>query len=113
MQLLGLPPTTFVYASFNSAYKLCPAVFAAWAKIIRTSTPTRPCALWLLQWPGIEENVRRRALSLGVIFVCVCVCVCVCGCVWLCVCVCVCVFVCVFVCLCVCVCVCVCVYIYI
>ena len=65
-QLLGLPPTTFVYASFNSAYKLCPAVFAAWAKIIRTSTPTRPCALWLLQWPGVEENIRRSALSLGV-----------------------------------------------
>jgi protein O-GlcNAc transferase len=63
--LLGLPPETFVYACFNSAYKFCPAVFDAFAKILKRTAQHSAAALWLLQWPGVEPNLRRRASTVG------------------------------------------------
>ena len=66
--LLQVPGETFVYASFNTPYKLCPAFFAAVARIVRPPPGHSPvgAVLWLLRWPGVEERLRERAVALGV-----------------------------------------------
>ena len=65
-KLLGVGGKTFVYACFNSAYKLCPAVFEAFGAILSAATRSLPSALWLLSWPGVEQNLKSEAASLGI-----------------------------------------------
>ncbi|HWY60479.1 MAG TPA: tetratricopeptide repeat protein [Rhizomicrobium sp.] len=61
---IGLPQDAFVFCSFNQTYKLTPAVFASWMRIL-DQVPRS--VLWLLegnsQFPG---NIRREAQAAGV-----------------------------------------------
>ena len=60
----GLPETGFVFASFNSAYKLEPVLFAAWMRIL-AAVPD--CILWLhAAAPMVADNLRREAAGHGV-----------------------------------------------
>ena len=65
-KLLGVGGKTFVYACFNSAYKLCPAVFEAFGAILTAGTRSLPSVLWLLSWPVVEDNLKSEAASLGI-----------------------------------------------
>jgi predicted O-linked N-acetylglucosamine transferase (SPINDLY family) len=63
-QQCGLPEdATFVFASFNMAYKIVPEVFAAWCQIL-LATPGS--VLWLLvqQMPA-RERLRATAVAHG------------------------------------------------
>lgn len=66
---LGLPDDTFVFCSFNQAYKLNPEVFDAWARIL---IDVPKSVLWLLGAGAnstalsIEENIRREAGVRGI-----------------------------------------------
>ena len=60
----GLPPSGFVFCSFNQSYKLTPEVFGCWMRIVKALPGS---VLWLLQ--GHEEfqkNIRREAQAAGV-----------------------------------------------
>lgn len=63
-QELGLPGTAFVFCCFNSNYKITPATFAAWMRILaRVDGST----LWLLECdPAAMGNLRREAANRGV-----------------------------------------------
>ncbi len=55
----GLPEDAFVFCSFNSAYKIEPATFAIWMRILSRVPGS---VLWLVSpGPVIEENLRREA----------------------------------------------------
>jgi predicted O-linked N-acetylglucosamine transferase (SPINDLY family) len=63
-QQCGLPEdATFVFASFNMAYKIVPEVFAAWCRILEA---TPGSVLWLLvqQLPA-RERLRAAAVQHG------------------------------------------------
>jgi predicted O-linked N-acetylglucosamine transferase (SPINDLY family) len=62
---LGLPEAGFVFASFNNAYKIGPAVFAAWMRIL-AGTPG--AVLWLLGDPAgaFARNLREAAAAAGI-----------------------------------------------
>lgn len=61
---LGLPESGFVYASFNNVYKLNPAMFASWMRIL---AQTGDSALWLLDDnPAATGALRARAAAHGV-----------------------------------------------
>lgn len=56
---LGLPPTGFVFCCFNSNYKITPATFDGWMRILGR---TEDSVLWLLEDnPTATENLRREA----------------------------------------------------
>jgi predicted O-linked N-acetylglucosamine transferase (SPINDLY family) len=60
----GLPEGGFVFACFNSPYKITPTVFDVWMRLLR-SIPG--AVLWLLRdnvW--VEDNLRREAEARGV-----------------------------------------------
>jgi protein O-GlcNAc transferase len=60
----GLPEAGFVFCCFNNSYKITPAVFAAWMRLLHAITGS---VLWLLadnRWA--EENLRREAAVRGV-----------------------------------------------
>jgi predicted O-linked N-acetylglucosamine transferase (SPINDLY family) len=61
---LGLPPTEFVFCCFNSTYKITPATFDGWMRIL-TQVPGS-----VLQVLGgnaaLESNLRREAHARGV-----------------------------------------------
>lgn len=59
----GLPARGFVFACFNQAWKLTPAVFDAWCELLR-SVPDS--VLWLLDDPQASGNLRNEALARGV-----------------------------------------------
>ncbi len=60
----GLPEKGFVFCSFNSSYKLTPAVFALWMQIL---TDVPDSVLWLLESnPQFAANLRRAAANAGV-----------------------------------------------
>ncbi len=60
----GLPPDAFVFCSFNTTYKLTPAVFGAWMSLLRQ---TPGSVLWLFEANGVvEANLRREASAWGV-----------------------------------------------
>lgn len=46
---LDLPPSAFVFATFNQLYKITPPLYAAWANALRRSAATS--RLWLLHFP--------------------------------------------------------------
>jgi protein O-GlcNAc transferase len=61
---LGLPPSGFVFCSFNSAYKILPGTFASWMRILKA---VEGSVLWLLEHSAVaSENLRRSAASAGV-----------------------------------------------
>lgn len=61
----GLPGDAFVFCNFNSSYKLTPATFASWMRIL---SQTPGSVLWLLAGnnPAYAGNLRRAASAAGV-----------------------------------------------
>ncbi|WP_084536470.1 tetratricopeptide repeat protein [Azospirillum halopraeferens] len=60
----GLPEAGFVFCCFNAAYKITPALFAVWMRLLAA----RPASvLWLLEGrPEAASNLRRAAAGSGV-----------------------------------------------
>ncbi|MEX1109815.1 MAG: tetratricopeptide repeat protein [Dongiaceae bacterium] len=57
----GLPEDAFVFASFNSSYKIDPAIFDCWTRIMRGVDRS---VLWLPQFGAtVEERLRAEAAS--------------------------------------------------
>jgi predicted O-linked N-acetylglucosamine transferase (SPINDLY family) len=60
----GLPEKGFVFCNFNAGYKLTPAAFAGWMRILK-QVPNS--VLWLLELhPRFAENLRREAEAQGI-----------------------------------------------
>lgn len=60
----GLPEAAFVYCCFNNNYKLTPAQFASWMRILRR---VEGSCLWLLEdHTDVSERLRRVAADEGV-----------------------------------------------
>ena len=63
-QELRLPDSGFVYCCFNNNYKITPAIFDGWMRILGQ---VRDSVLWLLaDNPWAERNLRREAAARGV-----------------------------------------------
>ena len=61
---LGLPKSGFVFCCFNNAYKILPATFDSWMRILRA---VEGSVLWLLQSHATATaNLRREAEARGV-----------------------------------------------
>jgi protein O-GlcNAc transferase len=59
----GLPEDAFVFANFNQLYKIDPATFAMWMRILQRVPGS---VLWLLRTPpAAVENLQREAERLG------------------------------------------------
>ena len=60
----GLPETGTVFCNFNSAYKLTPATFDSWMRILKQ---VEGSVLWLLESPApYADNLRKEAEARGV-----------------------------------------------
>jgi len=60
----ALPEQGFVFCSFNNSYKITPALFDIWMRLL-TAVPGS--VLWLLEANGwVEANLRREATARGV-----------------------------------------------
>jgi predicted O-linked N-acetylglucosamine transferase (SPINDLY family) len=60
----GLPEKGFVFCCFNSSYKLTPAAFVLWMRLLKTVPDS---VLWLLELNTVaSRNLRREAASAGV-----------------------------------------------
>ncbi|HEX2566552.1 MAG TPA: tetratricopeptide repeat protein [Burkholderiales bacterium] len=59
---LGIPSGSFVFCSFNQAYKILPEVFAAWMRLLKAVPES---ILWLLD-SAAAANLRREAQASGV-----------------------------------------------
>jgi predicted O-linked N-acetylglucosamine transferase (SPINDLY family) len=63
-QELGLPENAFVFCCFNNNFKILPATFASWMRILKA---VEGSVLWLFQDnPWAVENLKREALNHGV-----------------------------------------------
>jgi len=63
-QELGLPKAGFVFCCFNNSYKINPALFESWMRILRN---TERSSLWLLaNSKAVETNFRNAAKKHGV-----------------------------------------------
>jgi protein O-GlcNAc transferase len=63
-QELGLPEDAFVFACFNNNYKILPATFASWMRILKV---VEGSVLWLFQdnsWAA--ENLKKEAEKQGI-----------------------------------------------
>jgi predicted O-linked N-acetylglucosamine transferase (SPINDLY family) len=61
---LGLPPDGFVFAHFNYSYKITPAMFALWLRLLAAAPGS---VLWLLETsPLFARNIRARAAEAGI-----------------------------------------------
>jgi predicted O-linked N-acetylglucosamine transferase (SPINDLY family) len=61
---VGLPPEGFVFCNFNNAYKLTPATFDSWMRILKQVDGS---VLWLLESANpYAVNLRREAEARGV-----------------------------------------------
>jgi predicted O-linked N-acetylglucosamine transferase (SPINDLY family) len=61
---LGLPADAFVFACFNNTYKITPATFASWMRILAAVDTS---VLWLLQDnDAATANLRAAAASHGI-----------------------------------------------
>lgn len=61
---LGLPDTGFVFCCFNNSYKINPAVFDRWMRILKR---VEGSVLWLLEDNlAVVTNLRREAVKRGV-----------------------------------------------
>ena len=60
----GLPDSGFVFCNFNQSYKITPAAFGAWMKLLHE---VEGSVLWLLKnTPSLEDNLRRAAERHGI-----------------------------------------------
>jgi predicted O-linked N-acetylglucosamine transferase (SPINDLY family) len=60
----GLPETGFVFCSFNSAYKITPAIFDIWMRLVAAAPES---VLWLAVRNGTaQRNLRAEAARRGV-----------------------------------------------
>jgi predicted O-linked N-acetylglucosamine transferase (SPINDLY family) len=60
----GLPAEGFVFCSFNNSFKLIPAVFDIWMRLLRAVPGSM---LWLLEAnPAVPDNLRHEAAARGV-----------------------------------------------
>ncbi len=60
----GLPESGFVFCSFNNSYKIAPAMFDVWMRILRQIEGS---VLWLLRGNAeVPDNLRREAGRRGV-----------------------------------------------
>jgi predicted O-linked N-acetylglucosamine transferase (SPINDLY family) len=60
----GLPDHAFVYCCFNNNYKIVPAIFSVWMRLLRG---VEGSVLWLLEdTPEALANLRREAEAAGV-----------------------------------------------
>ena len=60
----GLPAQGFVFCNFNASYKLTPASFAGWMRILKQ---TPGSVLWLLEGiPQFSDHLRRAAEAEGI-----------------------------------------------
>jgi protein O-GlcNAc transferase len=58
---LGLPPTGFVFCCFNNTYKILPATFHRWMRLLHR---VEGSVLWLLaDNPSAVRNLRREAMA--------------------------------------------------
>jgi predicted O-linked N-acetylglucosamine transferase (SPINDLY family) len=56
---LGLPETGFIFCCFNNNYKILPATFYGWMRILKSVDGS---VLWLLKDnPWVEENLKKEA----------------------------------------------------
>ena len=61
---LGLPKTGFVFCCFNNNYKITPATFDGWIRILKK---VERSVLWLFEDnPKAAENLRTEAAELGI-----------------------------------------------
>jgi len=61
---LGLPPTGFVFCSFNNNYKITPRIFDCWMRILKQ---VESSVLWLHEDnPTAASNLRKEATTRGV-----------------------------------------------
>ncbi len=61
---LGLPGEAFVFCCFNQTYKILPAVFDSWMRILSVLPGS---VLWLLEWsPWAVTNLRQEAGNRGI-----------------------------------------------
>jgi len=61
---LGLPETGFVFCCFNHSYKILPATFQGWMRILKS---VEGSVLWLMEYhPTATANLRRSAEAAGV-----------------------------------------------
>jgi predicted O-linked N-acetylglucosamine transferase (SPINDLY family) len=61
---LGLPSTGFVYCCFNTSYKISPASFAGWMRILKAVSGS--VLLLYASYEATENNLRTYAARLGV-----------------------------------------------
>jgi protein O-GlcNAc transferase len=60
----GLPDKSFVYCCFNNPYKILPAIFDTWMRLLRAQEDS---VLWLLEGHATTcANLRREAEKRGV-----------------------------------------------
>jgi predicted O-linked N-acetylglucosamine transferase (SPINDLY family) len=60
----GLPEAGFVFCAFSNSYKITPAMFDAWMRLLRQ---TDGSCLWLLGGSAaVETNLRREAQARGI-----------------------------------------------
>jgi protein O-GlcNAc transferase len=60
----GLPDSGFVFCNFNQSYKLMPAAFGAWMRLLKEVDGS---VLWMLEMnAALPDNLRREAASHGV-----------------------------------------------
>jgi predicted O-linked N-acetylglucosamine transferase (SPINDLY family) len=60
----GLPPDGFVFCCFNGSYKITPAIFDIWMRLLQGIPGS---VLWLLESsPGVAANLCREAARRGV-----------------------------------------------
>jgi predicted O-linked N-acetylglucosamine transferase (SPINDLY family) len=60
----GLPPKGVVFCNFNNAYKLTPASFDSWMRVLKA---VEGSVMWLLESPEpYADNLRREAKFRGI-----------------------------------------------
>lgn len=60
----GLPDDAFVFCSFNNAYKISPALFDVWMRLLKSAPDA---VLWILVKESVSrENLKREAAARGV-----------------------------------------------
>ena len=60
----GLPATGFVFCCFNACYKITPAIFSIWMRLLAEAPHS---VLWLYASdPSVPDNLRREAVARGI-----------------------------------------------
>ncbi|MFY1005287.1 hypothetical protein ACNF5F_28175, partial [Escherichia coli] len=60
----GLPPSAFVFCSFNNTYKITPPVFDIWMRLLKAVPGS---VLWLLEANRlVKDNLMQEAAKRGV-----------------------------------------------